>query len=239
MARPLTARQQRFVEEYLHDLNATQAYIRAGYRAEHADVAGPRLLGNVGVSEAIAAAKAARSERTQVHADAIVRQLWAIANADPRELSEYRRTCCRYCYGQGYLYQRTPNERARALAKWEAAQTKNSTNVFDELGGVGFNATRDPHPDCPECFGEGVAREYFHDTRKLSPAAQLLFEGVEVTRDGLKFNMSRREHARELLAKHLGMFDEKNRNADLGDDVRAAKIKAELDAMDSATAAAA
>ena len=54
----LTARQQRFVEEYLIDLNATQAAIRAGYSARTAEQQGPRLLGNVGVAGAIAAGRA-------------------------------------------------------------------------------------------------------------------------------------------------------------------------------------
>lgn len=51
----LTRKQQRFAEEYLVDLNATQAAIRAGYSAKTAEQQGPRLLGNVGVADAIAA----------------------------------------------------------------------------------------------------------------------------------------------------------------------------------------
>ncbi len=43
----LTPKQARFVEEYLIDLNATQAAIRAGYSAKTAEVQGSRLLGNV------------------------------------------------------------------------------------------------------------------------------------------------------------------------------------------------
>jgi len=42
----LTARQERFVDEYLVDLNATQAAIRAGYSAKSAHVEGSRLLTN-------------------------------------------------------------------------------------------------------------------------------------------------------------------------------------------------
>lgn len=43
----LTPKQQRFVAEYLVDMNATQAAIRAGYSQKTADVQGPRLFGNV------------------------------------------------------------------------------------------------------------------------------------------------------------------------------------------------
>ena len=45
----MTTKQQRFVEEYLIDLNATQAAIRAGYSAKTANEQGARLLANVSV----------------------------------------------------------------------------------------------------------------------------------------------------------------------------------------------
>ena len=46
----MNAKQKRFAEEYLIDLNATQAAIRAGYASRNADVQGARLLGNVSIS---------------------------------------------------------------------------------------------------------------------------------------------------------------------------------------------
>ena len=60
----LTPKQQRFVEEYLVDLNATQAAIRAGYSAKTASRIGPELLGKTCVSEMIQAQRAKLSERT-------------------------------------------------------------------------------------------------------------------------------------------------------------------------------
>ncbi len=68
----MTPRQTRFVQEFLLDLNATQAAIRAGYSAHTADVQGPRLLGNVGVAAAIQAAQTALSERLEVTAERVV-----------------------------------------------------------------------------------------------------------------------------------------------------------------------
>ncbi len=68
----LTPKQARFVEEYLIDLNATQAAKRAGYSTHTADVQGPRLLGNVGVAAAIQAAQTALSERLEVTAERVV-----------------------------------------------------------------------------------------------------------------------------------------------------------------------
>lgn len=75
----LTEKQQRFVDEYLIDLNATQAAIRAGYSAKTADVQGSRMLGNVKVQQAISEAMAERSKRTGVNQDRVVLELAKIA----------------------------------------------------------------------------------------------------------------------------------------------------------------
>lgn len=75
----LTPKQQRFVEEYIKDLNATQAAIRAGYSARNAGKKGPELLTIAHVAQAISEAKTARTERTLVTADYVVLNLKRIA----------------------------------------------------------------------------------------------------------------------------------------------------------------
>jgi phage terminase small subunit len=82
----LTPRQQRFVDEYLIDLNATQAAIRAGYSNKGATVRGAELLANRKVQEQIEAAKAARSERTHITQDRVLQELARIAFFDIRRL---------------------------------------------------------------------------------------------------------------------------------------------------------
>lgn len=76
----LTPRQERFVQEYLIDLNATQAAIRAGYSKKTADVQGPRLLGNVGVCAAINKGRAKQAERLEITAASITTRLITIAD---------------------------------------------------------------------------------------------------------------------------------------------------------------
>ena len=72
----MTPRQQRFVYEYLLDLNATQAAVRAGYSARTAEQQGPpRLLGNVEIVEAVKAAQQSRSDRVQITQDDVLRGL--------------------------------------------------------------------------------------------------------------------------------------------------------------------
>ena len=82
---PLTAKQERFVEEYLIDLNATQAAIRAGYSERTADVQGPRLLGNVGVAEAIEQAQEERKERTGITQDRVLEELALLGFANMQD----------------------------------------------------------------------------------------------------------------------------------------------------------
>jgi phage terminase small subunit len=82
----LTDRQQAFVEEYLKDLNATQAAIRAGYSAATAQEQSSRLLSNVMVAEAVAALKAERSKQTGIDAAWLLKRLADEAEADLNDL---------------------------------------------------------------------------------------------------------------------------------------------------------
>lgn len=75
----LTEKQKCFIAEYLIDLNATQAAIRAGYSAKTADQQGSRMLANVKVQQAISEAMAQRSKRTGVNQDRVVLELAKIA----------------------------------------------------------------------------------------------------------------------------------------------------------------
>ena len=71
----LTDRQTAFVREYLVDLNATQAAIRAGYSERTASRIGPQLLGKTWVREAIEKAQAKRARRVEVTQDYVLSNL--------------------------------------------------------------------------------------------------------------------------------------------------------------------
>lgn len=86
MSRKLTPKQAAFVQEYLKDLNATQAAIRAGFSAKTAEWIGPQVLGKSHVSDAIAEAIKAREARTQITQDRVLREFARIAFLDPRAL---------------------------------------------------------------------------------------------------------------------------------------------------------
>lgn len=82
----LTPKQQRFVEEYLVDLNATAAARRAGYSVRTANRMACENLTKPDIAEAIQAAKAQRSERTKVDADWVLHTLAAEKTADLADL---------------------------------------------------------------------------------------------------------------------------------------------------------
>lgn len=79
MARKLTKKQQLFVDEYLIDLNATQAAIRAGYSVNDAKEQGYENLTKPHIQEAVAKSMAERSKRTGVNQDRVVLELAKIA----------------------------------------------------------------------------------------------------------------------------------------------------------------
>lgn len=78
----LTPRQQRFVDEYLIDLNATQAAIRSGYSEKTANREGSRLLSNVDIQAAIKQAQDRRNERCDIDADYVLNRLIQVDNLD-------------------------------------------------------------------------------------------------------------------------------------------------------------
>ncbi len=82
----MTDKQARFCEEYMIDLNATQAAIRAGYSQKTANEQAARLLANVSIQNRIAQLQAEQSRRTGVSADRVVRELARIAFANARDL---------------------------------------------------------------------------------------------------------------------------------------------------------
>lgn len=202
-------RQERFVQEYLVDLNATQAAIRAGYSEKSARQMGAENLSKPYIQAAITKAQQERAERTGITADRALREAWNVAIADARELVQVKVGCCRYCYGEGNRYQRTVGEMNRDREAW-AEKKDNDPADFDEKGGIGYDPLRMPFASCPECGGDGQPRVVLGDTRNLSPAAVSLYAGAKQTKDGIEIKMQDRGAALEKVFKHLGLYQKDN-----------------------------
>jgi phage terminase small subunit len=106
---PLNAKQQRFVEEYLLDLNATQAAIRAGYSAKTAAEQASDLLRNPKVAVAVEAGKAKRSQKVGVTAEYVL-----------ENLQEVTERCMQRAPVLGSFGQQVTDEEGRAVWKFDA-----------------------------------------------------------------------------------------------------------------------
>ncbi|MDR9902659.1 terminase small subunit [Enterobacter hormaechei] len=200
----LTAQQRRFVAEYLKDGNATQAAIRAGYSKKSAEQIGYQLLQKTSVAQAIVQQQKASIERTLGGADEVLAQMWQLATFDANQLSQYRRGACRYCWGFGHQYQ------WRDMVEFEEKRleaTERDKREPVDVGGYGYDHTREPNPGCPRCNGDGIGQPYFPDTRKLPPVSRLAYSGVKVGKNGVEVTAISRERMFEAVMKRLGLAD--------------------------------
>lgn len=196
----MNAKQAQFVREYLIDLNATQAAKRAGYSDATAYSQGQRLLKDAEVAAELEKAMSKRADRTDITADRVLEELWAIATADPNELIQFRRGACPDCWGEP---DGEPDvemeEQAHGGALMRVRQDEPPPH----------DHTQEPRPDCPACGGEGQGRAFVADTRKLSGAARKLYAGVKISRSGIEVKMHDKAAALVNVGRHLGMFTDK------------------------------
>jgi phage terminase small subunit len=105
----LTPKQAAFVAEYLVDLSATQAAIRAGYSPKRAGAIGHENLKKPEIADAIAEAMKDRSQRVEVTADRILRELAILGFSDVRNFHVDDT-------GQLFLREGAPDEAWRAVS---------------------------------------------------------------------------------------------------------------------------
>jgi phage terminase small subunit len=229
----LSPRRALFVREYLTDLNGTKAAIRAGYSPASAARHAHDMLHSPEVAAAVQAAMRERATKLNLQADDVLRMLVEVVTADPNDVVQTRRLCCRYCWGVGFRYQRTAREMARDRAQHEADQEcKRKADVafepqaFDEAGGEDFYRLREPNEECPECCGDGELDVHVADSRLLTGSSRRLFAAVKTTKEGVEVKMRDQDKALELLGRHLAMFTDKvehSGSVDLANAVLAAR----------------
>ena len=109
----LTPKQQRFVDEYLIDLNATQAAIRAGYSPKTAGQIGEQNLKKLEIKKAIEQAQQERQKRTKITADSVLQELAKIGFANMLDyMSEHN--------GQMHLdFSKLTRDQAAAISEYQ------------------------------------------------------------------------------------------------------------------------
>jgi phage terminase small subunit len=223
--RSLTHKQEKFAIEVVRTGNQSEAY-RIAYnpspttskdRITHMACG---VASHPNVAARINELKAKAVDNVLMDAEAVVRHLSEIAMADPNELMQHRRVNCRYCNGVDHAYQwKHKGEYEHAVDQWteqkeaheqrqnkagKQAPFKKPMPVDD--GGYGFRSNADPHPNCPECEGEGIEEIFIQDSRKLSGPAKRLFAGVKQTKNGIEVLTRSQDLALKLLGEKYGVF---------------------------------
>ncbi|HBQ8793976.1 TPA: terminase small subunit [Klebsiella quasipneumoniae] len=196
----ISDQQAKFAEHVVSGESRTEAYRKSGYAGEGAVAwaAASRLLRNVKVSRYVHHLRNERQKRYAAELDDVIGQLTAIINADPNEISQYRRVNCRYCWGSDHKYQ------WRDIAEQLSAERKAESDGAappDTSGGIGFVDNADPNPECPRCNGEGVGEPFFADTRDLEGDARYLLQGVKLGKFGIEILTADKDSARKELAR--------------------------------------
>lgn len=131
---------------------------------------------------------ARRRQQDEEHDKVVLDKLYDILTADLSEVIQHRRVCCRYCHGENFEYQRKNWEMDRDLNNY-LARGKNP-EMFNRMGGEGFDENADPNPNCTTCKGHGIGKTYMEDTRKLSKKVRNAIASIKQTRGGteIKFH---------------------------------------------------
>lgn len=229
----LSDQQMIFAQHVLDGKTRVEAYRLAGYKCdgENAYFAASQVYRNIKVRRYIYAMRKERQARYSAELDDVIAQLNAIINADPNEISQYRRVNCRYCWGFGHQYQwRDAVEFEEAE---EEAKAKEKPAPRDD-GGYGYNQTLDPNPDCPRCNGEGRGEAVFADTRDIEGDAIHLLHGVKLGKFGIEILTADKDSARKELSRLILLRNTSERQAQLDIErleLQNEKLKREIDVL--------
>jgi phage terminase small subunit len=213
--RLLVQKKRRFAEVFLQckqrglgDNTAKErAVAAAGYKTTHALMQADKLLQDPLVKATVEQAVRKHMERAEVNGEAIMRYWLEIAMCEiPWPLAGP----CRHCWGIDHQYQYTQAEYRTAMRKHTAEQLKKQPHnrvPFDDLGGMGFDRTKKPHPYCPECHGEGRNYARTLDPDKLTEAQRHAIDEIKVGKDGsVSLKMRDRSRAMENLQQLMGLI---------------------------------
>lgn len=140
MSRPLNPKQLRFVEEYLVDLNATQAAIRAGYSAKTAGSQGFDLLKKPEIQAALAAGRREQARRTEVSVDFVIQGLREVAMRCMQRVP--------VMVGQGKDRRQATTADGQGVWEFDSAGANRSLELLGKHVGA-FDAAEDDVPPTP------------------------------------------------------------------------------------------
>lgn len=233
-------RHERFSHEYVNSGNASNAARQAGFSEKTAGQIGFELLKKPEIEKRISDLSKQILDDLDIKTKEVLQRHWQIATTDVTSLVEFHHCCCRYCYGKDFEYQwKTQREYREEEGKMIAIATRGLSDddarvkrtklirsgelvvpgYKTDAGGYGYDKRKPPNPDCPECNGLGVHDAVIADTRKLTPEALALFEGVKVTQHGVEVKVADRQKGLDAVSRHLGLYKEPDDKKTFGDAV--------------------
>ncbi len=219
--KPAQDKRDIFIRQYLIHKNKTKAYREAGFNSPpHTERQNAhRVFTSEYVQDRITEAREENLRSLDVKVTDVFDRFKAIAFGDAAAITKYITGACRYCHGIDHRYQwRTQREFADAMEAYMGkGETYHANHTAPDCeGGFGYMHKTPPHPDCPECEGEGVDRVRFKPTQLMTEDERKLFAGVKVTQHGIEFKLNDQMAALKELAEHLQFYkerDETNANA--------------------------
>lgn len=205
----LTAQEDAFAKAYAEVHDGARAYRLAyshkGGSERTAQIAASKLLARPKVALAIREyEQCSRNEAVFSAQDAL--RLWLdLVNADPAELISTVRYACRNCHGVDHKYHWFNHEYEAALFAAQAG----ATALPDIAGGLGYSRLLEPHPECPECRGDGETETRITPTEQLSRGARLLFGGVKRTKFGPEPIILDKARALENASRIVGAYSDR------------------------------
>lgn len=213
---PLCERQKAFCRHFAFSYNGTQAAISAGYSPKSARFIASDQLTKPNIQAKIQELRAQRAEEISQSENELIARWGKIVTGDPSEVVSIRRCACRYCHGTDHAFQwRTDREFESGVLEFENLPDKRKAKTLEpsDSGGFGYRRTLDPHPDCPECDGDGHTYVHITPTDELSDTGKAMLQSVQQTPHGIKVTLASRTDALKELSKIKGIYKQPNGNA--------------------------
>ena len=171
----LTPKQERFIQEYLIDLNATQAAIRAGYSQKTAHPMGAENLRKPTIAAAITKAQLERAKRTEITQDRVLEEYAKLAFLNPKHFYDDK--------GQLIPIHELPDEVAAALTGMDITTAYNKENeTFDTIKKIKYSDKKGALDSLAKHLGMFIERLAVTDTEGKDVLTHLLEDIKGVTR---------------------------------------------------------
>lgn len=178
----MNEKQKRFCEEYITDLNATQAAKRSGYSQNRSQEIGYQLLQKTEIQEYISELRLEQQERAKIKVEDIVRQYLALGTYD---IQDY--------YETAYMIHYIQSDDAKGQRVKKKFGSELSAEQYDQL--------RDKY----KVYYSPVQRLKAFES--MTKEQRVAIQGIKYDKSGNKIlQLSNKQAAMDSLAKHLGMF---------------------------------